>query len=407
MRRGTLKAVLLALFLSSYLRAQNDSLTFRPDWVNAYLANGAYDPGALYYSGIGVSMVSQEEADAKARREFALNVEVHVRSVYSEVVHEMSESFSQDVVDSLILRTDMELRGINITARYGTGVSPLYLSLIQVRRAEYAATIKEELMRTVERQRAENLAREEQELEQLRQRTAMLEIERQTRDQELREMEFRKQQYGEFMDAPVPLSVLTLRNQAFDSTRYTLSARISVSPFFVPEVYYASRWWRFETFGTTTLRNGAVQLQDFGIMLNIVSVNHDMTRFSLSAGAVSYACVPHIGTAKELTALKFRTSARITGTTAFPKLAYSYVSVAADARKVSVGAIVFPLFKNVKQALGLVLQTEYVSKRDWRNRFGDPVLVQAGIRFQAPGGLSSTFGFENHEHFIFAVEILM
>jgi hypothetical protein len=106
--------LLCFVLLWSPLRAQ---FVQKPEWVRLFQQGKTYTDTIESYIGIGSSSVSQDDADARSRHDFALSVEVRVQHVITRNIQEVDNVTRDEYNVSAQMSSDIVLRGVNITER--------------------------------------------------------------------------------------------------------------------------------------------------------------------------------------------------------------------------------------------------------------------------------------------------
>ena len=94
--------------------AFSQELSEKPEWVKRHQDGLGIKKAENYYYGIGESKKSQFDADAKARKEFALSVKVRVQSVFEEEIQQKGRILKEFARMSNKQISDLSLRGLTI-----------------------------------------------------------------------------------------------------------------------------------------------------------------------------------------------------------------------------------------------------------------------------------------------------
>ena len=405
-----MKHSFLLLFLICLWSTLLGQIVPKPEWVRLFQQGKTYTDTTDSYIGIGSSPVSQEDADARSRHDFALSVEVRVENAITRSIQEVDNVAREEYSASARMSSDIVLRGVNITERFEDQEGKKFYALIRIQKAAFDTLLSSEIKRDLERKKSENLVLEEKRREEIRSQQASLELKQKEEETSRQERELERQQYREFLEMNAPAQVVDLRNGEIQRSGVALGARMSISPFNVRSAFAALALWHFEVFTHAEfepdgfLKSDRLRREEAALKIQLMRRAGDIYRTSLAFGVVGYA---HETTWKGVGTTKPRYSPFVAGDVALPDFLASYGSLYVDARKLSTGMNIFPFPGGFKDAVSVVLQLDYVWKSDWRNRFRDPLLVQAGIRFRASEGFTTSFAYEENEFLVFAVEFCL
>jgi hypothetical protein len=244
--------------------------------------------------------------------------------------------------------------------------------------------------------------------EEIRSQQASLDLKRKEEETRKQELELEKRLYDDFLKMNAPDQVVDLRNGEIALTGCTLAARMSLSPFNVRSANLALALWHFELLTRAEFqvdrfpKSDMLRREEAGVKIQLLRKVGEIYKTSLAFGFVSYA---HETTLKAFVASRPKYSVFAAGDIALPEILSSYASVYVDARKISTGLNSFPFSGRFKNAVSILLQVDYVRNKDWRDRFQDPLLIQAGVRFRASEAFATSFAYEENEFFVFAVEV--
>ena len=433
-------AILMAVWLVGGGLAWGDE----PLWVQEYKQGIALTGCAECYYGVGMSEESQEVADAKARHEFALMVETKISSVFAEVIRERNRQLDQKTQLNIEQISNISLRGIAVTERHQETIrrkvgrkreeQVVYYSLIRLSRDEYEKQFSEELQREYQRRQIEAAQliktlqlRAETEQARLRQDSLQAEQERQkqrlalekqqTRSefkerrffQKIESIKRRAEQlyqaevvYRSFLNQPPPYRVLSLRNGEIIPRRQMVSVSNSIKPFYFENLSYAVRIWLIETGFETELVHNKIDQQAFYMKLQLLPNTGRLFKTSLAFGVQEYAS--GLRKLRKLEQMKGHYSLFLSGNVSLPTLQYSYGSFYGDARRIALGVNNYALFQHFGHRLSFLAQLDFCIDRSAGNRFGDPVMLQAGIRFQATPAAAFTFAYEENEYLTLSID---
>ena len=396
-------------FLSIVLASSSPSqFITRPEWVRLFQQGQPMPDATDVYCGIGASSSMQAEADANARMEFGLNVEVRVENVITREVRESEQRMSDEYTSSARVVSNIVLRGISITERYEDTIEKKFYALIRIPKSVYDTLLVTEIRRDLERKKAENRISEEQRDEGLR--SQMVELDLRKKEEEVRkqERELQRNQYGDFLSLRAPEEVVDLRNGEIGRSLITMAVKTSFSPLDFQSAFFVLGLRRIEITGNAHFRpnthsvSKTLEREQAAIKLQLLDQAGEFYRTSLAFGAVAYSTESTLGA---FDSVKPHYSAFVGANVTIPEAYYSFASAYVDARKISLGLSNYPVPGHFKDAVSLVIQVDYVWNKEWRNRFLDPVLVQSGIRFRASDAFITSFTYENHEFLVFTVEV--
>lgn len=402
-----------------------------PEWVES----GKVSVDTVYW-GIGMSKLSQEEADDLARLAFARMVEVKVSSMARQAYQESQESLTESYSFESLVSTDLALRGILVTEQYEEEDGTFY-SLIRYGKHQYHNLVTQEiaarLQAEIAQTRAALAAVEALEADSLRHKMAMdslahareqavldsiqkkLNMEREAVEQAEERIKNLQRKYADFLDLdpyhrlidvptaglPSGYGELLVRwntmNQNFNELKLTGSISLL-------ELQLGLRMDEFD-----------LDQAELGVRLQILPPRGELYRVSLTLGLVSYIrdagylelnmgelgsygdAFQQIGNPDEIFADQLASSALITGNVGIPQLGMN-VSLYADKRRISIGEAWYPLVRHLGDAIALVGQVDFFLDEAYRNRFGDPVEFLGGLRIVAiPGRFATLIAYEDNE----------
>ena len=374
----------------------------KPDWVRRYQKGKSIKSALDYYYGIGTSKKSQSEADIKAREEFAISVEVKVKSIFEEEIKEKNRRVFEFSRYSLSELTEISIKGITVTERYEDLRKRTYYSLIKIRKDEYNRIKYGEIKRELERQQME--LQRQMLSHQIEEQAAREKTRHWWELWEIKKEEFlrKKVYYREFLQNQPPGKVITLRNGQLSSRTHELSFGIGIVPVSISSLYYAYRFWQLELILNMGFRDNQLQQQDLSLKFQLLPNTGEFYKTSISFGFVEY-----VGSISEmdLKEVQPKYSPFIAGNITVPIWYNSYISFYGDFKKVSLGINNFIFYENLKDKVSFLFQIDFILAEDFRNRFVDPVLFQIGLRFKTFRNISSSLTYEDHELFVFSVDI--
>lgn len=410
MNRSSSLLIAVLLILPVHASAQA-----RPEWTNIQRNS----IGSGYYSGIGVSSVSQDEADTRAFIEFSRTVEVNVKSVFQREVSEEGKEFSDATTISLQLISDVSLKGITITERYVDSAAHAFYALIQYRTAEYDSLVRWHIEREIVLMRLRNRMQEEKRMEDLRLQKAMNQLDEEQKKEELRtnkekltieeerrrlqeqEEELLRKVYGQFLEAAPPEKLITLRNGEVSNGESSLMINGGLSPLELKDALYAVHTGVFELGASAQLRGRKVDRQEAYLKLQVLPRVGEFSRTSVAIGAVQFvAVIADSGYDFK----RSRYSLFIAGNVTLPKYYYSTFSFYADKRKAGIGVTSFPFYEQFRNHLGFVLEMTSLFDAQFRNDSGDAFVVNAGLRLQASDTFATQLVFQDHKDLCLTLE---
>ncbi len=381
-----------------------------PYWVTHLTVK---NPGK-YYFGIGSSTESQKAADDDARGEFSKNVSVKVQSVTDSYLSESGGEITDSFKRKLKVESGLDLRGVNINARFYDEKTNTYYSLIKYKKEEYLALFKQELKREMERLRQENLTKEQKEKEKIRheQEMARLKAEKEKKEIELQrerdrleaEKQRAKQQHlahimatrGNFIKMSAPLNMLTLPTAEIGEKTQEVSLTPSLKPFGLLRADYAFYWKIVAVTFNVSKKEEFFNWQEFALKLRLLTGQIDVFKTALALGAIQYS--HDLNSFKNFSHNHIGYSLFLSGNISIPQV-YMYSSLYVDRRKAAIGFHYYPFFNGLKGKLVLLVQSEFIFDENFRDRFGDKFLIQPGLRFEAiPGFFDATVSYEQNEY---------
>ena len=414
----------------------------RPEWLQRYMEGQSIESASNYYYGIGESKKSQSDADARARKEFALSVEVRVKSVLEDEIQQKGHKLKEFTKYRSKQISDLSLRGITITERWHEDSEQMvlkvpiketyYFSMIKIEKDKYEQLVSDEIDRDLiikekeyeeeialkkleERKRREELQLEESEHER-EERKDRLKLEKKEHESEIKEDNFlqklgnikrrteelyqQKRLYRDFLNDVPPAKVITLRNGEIINGKHEISAGTGISPVTFESIFYGYRFGILEISGEFNLLNNKFDRQDLFLKLQLLPNTGELWKTSLSFGFVEYLSSIY---KTSFNKLKPTYSPFLATNVTVPTFYYSYFSFYGDTRKIQAGINNYFLYRHFADKIGFLFQIDYVYDKSFRNRFNDPVLFQAGIRFKATDNLFFTLAYEKHELFTFTL----
>jgi len=397
-----MKTILTLLFVVFLALPAGGQIVQKPEWVKQFQEGKGPLDATDYYVGVGSSKTTQDEANARARQEFGLNVEAHVQTVITREIQETEKRLTDEYSSSARVVSDVVFRGISVTERFEDKDDNAFYALIKIQKSVYDTLLVNEIRRDLERKKAENRVREEKRAEELRSLQAELDLKKKEEETRRLEIETERKVYEEFFRQRPPGQVVDARNAEIAKELNTVGMRFGLSPFAIQSGYYILSLSRFEVSAQAYFQEKVLQREQAAIKIQMLEQAGEFYKTSLAFGVLGYG---EASSLKALDTTKPKYSFLLTGNVALPNAWYSYASFHVDGSKLSIGIINYPLQRHFKEAISLVLQMDYVWNKDWRNRFGDALMVQGGIRFRASDTFSTSFCYENHESIVCSIEM--
>ncbi len=410
-----------------------------PEWVQL----GEVENDTMYW-GIGVSSLSQLDADDQARLAFAQMVEVNVSSIARQAFEENQDQLSETYSYETLVSTDLSLRGILITEQYESADSTFY-SLIQYGKTSYHELVTQEikvrLRSEIERSKALLTAQEALRADSLQHKITMdslalareqaildsiqkeLDMEAEAVRQAEEHMEIMKRKHADFLD-------LTPHHRGVDAPTAGLQDGYG-------EVMV--RWNTMNQNFREIRLGGALSVIgiDLGLTMNefeldkgeisgrvqVLPPRGELYRISLVLGWTGYIRdgrslewdltdlssyqenIDKLGANDDDLEEDVGSSFLAAGSFGIPQT-NMHVSLYADKRRIAFTNVWYPFVRNLGDAISLVTQIEYHIDELYRNRFGDELEFQGGIRFTAiPGRFSTLIAYEDNEWWRLTFEI--
>jgi len=413
------KYYLLGLFVFltfSNIFAQNEI----PEWVERYQKDKAIKNASEYYFGIGVSIKSKEDADTKAREEFAKNIEVQVKCIQKDMLQEKNGRDWENSISISETVTDVNLLGINISERYQDPKTGEFYSIIKVQKDEYNKIVYDELTRKLEKEIYESKIEEAKEQEGLRKVQAEFKlwlqkekdkVERkiqkfqlkQKKKQEMEKMinQFKKE-YSDFIKYKPLEKVISFWNAGLPTKNNKASLELGLNPFSIHSLYYARKFWKLEISSYSEFTKNKFDKQDFNLKYQVLPNSGAFYKTTISLGFIVYDNEISEKNSKDI---KVKYTPFVTGNITLPNLHFSYFYFYGDLRKYAIGIESYLLYGHLKDKLSLLLELDYIPDKDHRNRFNESFLIQPGIRFKTANNVYSTLAYRNNEMFVLSVDL--
>ncbi|HEY6951161.1 MAG TPA: hypothetical protein VI758_02070 [Bacteroidota bacterium] len=400
-----LPASILFIVVPALLTAQ---LFEKPGWVRLHQQGLLLSDSVECYFGIGSSPNSQEEADAGARHDFAMNVEMKVENVIVHNVQELDNSVKEEYSANVRISSEVVLRGIGISARYEDVEHRKFYSLIRIQKSTFDTLLATEMQRDLERKKTGNRAEEEMRAEELRSRQVQLDLKKKEEATRVEELDLERKEFAEFLGFQAPDQVIDLRNGEVARNSYTIGLKAPLSAVALQSAYFLVAFWHFELSAHAyfepgrLLKSSILHREQVAFKIQMLQGAGEMNKTSLAIGIVGYS---NVSSLRALDTVQGQVSLFAAGDIALPKAFYTYASAYLDERKFSFGLSNIPFPELFKDAVSLLVQLDYVWDNNWRNRFQDPLLIQCGIRFRTSDEFTTSLTYENHEFTVFSIEV--
>lgn len=388
------KAFFLTLFWVVVLTGLSAQV---PDWVNLYTKGSLGEiAGNDYYLGIGISSLSQEDADQNARVEFARNVETRVESRVQEAYRSDSEDEESSVDMTLNVRTELSLKGITVSQRYWNEVEGLFYSMIRISRQEYLEILEKNIREELAERQAElsrqRVALEEENLERQReldQQRADQEQKRLEHEQEMEELqmkqertEARQSQYEDYLARQAYPHLVSFENGEIYPGRQFLSSSFSLSDeFSLRNIRYAYCLGEAFQLGTLFIfdPNNEKPLTYSDVELKVALLNNKgrVVRFSVAMGGRGYIVVDNTQEDQEPDWTMFGAV-----NVNLPQLYYTDFSAYAGLDKIAVGATNYALFPWIGDSVGFIVEGVYDFRKNLQyGASSGSFKLQTGLQF--------------------------
>ena len=388
-----------------------------------------------HYVGVGISPISQEEADQRARLDFGQTVETTVQSRVQEntTVIGNLELYNAEVVSEV--STNVSLKGVGITGRWSENDGGGFYSLIKLRRSEYLAILSKniddelamrqmelerertELAQEVESQQIEaqrETARIEQERAQVEQQRLQEQLEQERLEQKRLELEGKLNKYQGFLTTQPQAQLLSYRNAQLSSRVQHYALSIGVLPGIYPydvtklltRVHAGYSLFRFMEISTTAAlqdQHGGFDwgYQEFDLKLRLLNSRGKLVQLSLGLGgkATLVSIVTDFG---------FDWSLYGTAVVSLPMVLSSHVSLYGGTDRIALGFTVHPFFGWIGDAVGLILEATYFFDTPYRMDayLAEMILLQAGLRLKGNNVATSIY-LENHQSLAMTLEVFV
>lgn len=393
-----------------------------PDWVLEYKQYGALKTGLKNcYFGVGVSNYNQSEADDQARVNFQKMVQVWVQSESRTIRIDTGGTITHEELEqsSLVITREM-MRGISVTGSYHDPDQDTYYALIRIDKDEFQRLRQEELKRAWEREKAELEAthRHEEELttERLRHQHESARNDS-IRHVQQREKKARRRVWlqnlakseAEFIQTIPTNHLITLRNGVIRDQTNEFMTKIGINPVSFEYFHYALTPFNIENYNLEFIlkvgaQNNKIDDQELAVRFQLLPYQKSgqVFRLAVAFGITEYS--HKLGNLPS-TLLKMQTewSPLLAANLCLP-MVHTHLSVAGDSRRTSLGLDYLVWWDNWRDVVSLIAQLDLIYNPDWRNQYGDPLLLQGGIMFRPGMLMNAALTYENHDTFMFTVK---
>ncbi len=418
--RGYMKfklIIILVLIFSHSLLCSDSTI---PEWAKRYQSGKSIKDASDYYSGIGSSIISKQDADKMAREEFAQNIEVQVKKVQEEILKEKNGIVWESYVSVTEVVTDVNLKGVHIVERYTDAGSKTYYSLIKIQKDEYNKIVFEELKKELERKIYENKIEEAEQKEGLRstQEKFKLWLEKETNLLKQKVDEFRlkikqkqiekdliakrKKEFQDFVDLKPPVKALTFYNAEVPVNNNILSVEIGISPFSIQSFEYIRKIWKFSVGSYSEFHDNEFYSQDISLRFQMLPNSGDFYKITIAIGAIAF---DHSLKDKKFEDIDVKFTPCVAGNISLPTFMSSYIFMYGEVRKYAIAWNSLLFFKSLNDRLSLILELDYIPDKDYRNQYNDPVIIQPAIRFKTTKDICTTIAYKNNEVFTLSLSV--
>ena len=397
-----------------------------PDWV-IYYQQGELGRVAdfTYYLGIGESAKSQEEADDRARIEFARSVETRVESSLEEFYSQQEGNERLNVSMATQVRTELSLKGIGITATWKESRKGPFYSLIRIEKTLYDGELERRLADDLRQMKAD-LERQEMEQESLRlahekeleEERHELERERLVRENRLEKKKLREERrevnrenYGDFLDHKPYPRLISFDNGEVFAGKNTLSGSFSLQDSMgLRTLSYHRSCGEFFQIGTSHVLNmdefpdsSFVTYSDGDLKLALLNNNGNSVQISAAIGVRGYLVSPLDEAQRSEPGGTIYGAADVS----VPQLLYNDFSLYAGLDKVALGSAWYPLHPFMGDSLAILGECSYVWNDTLKSGLNRSALtIQTGLQFHAFEFLCARLNWEdNFRTFALAVDL--
>ncbi len=405
------------------------------DGVPFWVIDGELKSDTLYY-GIGKSSNSQDEADDDARLRFAQYVEVGVKSIATQQIEENKDRLEENYNYESLVTTNMNLRSVKISERFVTADS-IFHSLIRYGKSEYHNLVTQEIQIALEtnirKQEMAHQAREALRADSLRHKLTMdslalgrkqavidsldhiLKMEESRQRQEQDRIDLIKKEHAAFLAIKPRYQLIDVPSASLPNSWVYLSGRWNPDTEDVRQLKAGVSLWLFNAEANLWATESLIDQSELSVKLQLLPERGEIYPVSLALGWAGYLDEfsnrnrIHLREDSTRSLLVERLSDEIntpfskgstffvTGTVGLPTFK-NHISIYADKRRVSVANIWYPFPRNMGDAISIINQFDVLLKEAYRNRFGDELQWQFGLRLIAvPDRFATMISYEDHE----------
>jgi hypothetical protein len=371
-----------------------------PAWVLQYQETGTIENQEQYYFGVGVSEDSSQDADQKAFTAFGMSIETIVKSETSTYLAEKNGKLTDEITKEIKISTDVGLNGISITGRYQDDKS--FYSIIQYKKEAYNAMLKEEINRSIERQKialekeiASNKMKEKQKKEQLRSFKEKKRLEEKFAIEKGKYRDKLKADFPEFFSELPAYNLVSFRNAELIPNKKQVNLKAGIAPISIEEVFLAYKVWLLEFSMQASFYDNKYAQQEVQIKYQVLPNTGDFYKLSAAIGFVGYQT--------DLIHSSFENSEHrilspfVCANVSVPNLYFSHISGYVDRAKVSVAIQNYPFFRQLKQRLSILLESNFYFEDHLRTSFNESFVVQPAIQFRTTETITTSISFEQNE----------
>ncbi len=406
-----------------------------PGSVPAWVLSGEVKPDTFYY-GIGESIESAGAADDHARLRFAQYVEVSVQSIASQQIAENKDRLEENYNYESLVSTNMNLRSVRITDRYLADDSTFY-SLIKYGKSEYHGLVTQEIKVSLEadirKQELTHQAAEALSADSLRHKLMMdslalgrkqavidsldhiLKMEEARQRQEQERIDLIKNQHAAFLKITPRYQLIDVPSAATANSWIYLSGRWNPDTEDIRQLKVGGAVSLVSVEANIWATESYLDQGDLSVKLQVLPQRGELYPLSLALGWVGYLDAFSEGNQVNLRQgssynnlwellndevtdpYSQGSSFFATSTIGIPQY-NNHFSVYIDKRKISLASIWYPFPRSMGDAISMLNQLDYISARNYRNRFDDPLQWQIGLRLIAISNRFATMiSYEDHE----------
>ena len=394
--------LLLILFYTCSLFAQS----IIPGWVQTFRDGKPIEDVIQYYFGIGTGS-DFTESDDQARSEFAKNIEIKIAKSIETILLEENEKLEEELRIKNLVSIEQTLRGIFITERFYDEESDEYLSLIRIDKEEYNQLIIRETELALKRK--EEILQQQQEIrklddqlkeEQIKKEENEIEYQKKILELKKEKSEIKREIYEEFLNCTPPRKLISIETACHPRYAFNTDFKLRITPFRADKLDFFLALGHFEFYVGSYWQNKIYKGKDSGFRLQLIPNIGKVIKYNLSVGVL---CTDFPAEAFDKSFKEMNFVPQITGTVCLP-MYYSYATCHLSSTQIAVGVNNYYLFESLQEKISFIIEFKIIPKKEYRNKFGDVLLLQPGIHFQPSDMLGATFSFEENHKIIFTLE---